>query len=141
MKSHCLGYMVGSLSMLCWTWSRSIRGLHSSAQGPERLWIRTAAGTVRQKQTQNKVRCPGAHSGLLNVYYLRHLPALKPKLNGQTSMFQALKEFSLMLMQEKFPSHSCNFIRQSRACPLLKKKKKDIIFFIKDCATLESECI
>lgn len=51
------------------------------------------------------------------------------KLNGQTSVFLALKVFSLMLMQEKFPSHSCNFIRQSGACPLLKKKRKTLFSF------------
>ena len=54
---------------------------------------------------------------------------------------QALKEFSLMLTQKKFPSHSCNFIRQSGACLLLRKKKKDIISFSRNCATLERECI
>lgn len=47
-----------------------------------------------------------AHYEFVNVYYSRCLPAPKQKLTGQTSVLQAPKEFSLMLMQKKFPRQS-----------------------------------
>lgn len=117
-------------------WSTSLHpgpGQAPALQASRKAMDGDCCSNSHLETVSGEVRCPGAHSGFFHVYYSRHLSALKQKLNGQTSMFLALKEFSLMLMQEKFPSHSCNFIRRSGAYPLLRKKKRHYFLFQRLC--------